>query len=243
MEKIIINTNKKAEIYIYFGDEKMDEVFEIKTLADVVDLPDIIGLSDSERFGICIDDIADEDPKEFLLGVAKALKMGVEYNLNLYKKLILNPYELFKLDFDYLFELVVQICKVNKKTAEEDLGAVYLSDIVFKTLDFNEYDFNKISMSLVVASCISKELGLMSTEECFEIRDMCVLMNMGISQEDLTSEDMAKSLIDIVGDNDYYLNNKVAKRVSLKETETKFDFDIAKKAYDNICFTDEDMKE
>jgi len=118
----------------------------------------------------------------------------------------------------------------------------YLSDVIMNVLDENEHEFNRIALSMVVSACIGKELQIMSTEECYEIRDMFVLLNMGISQDVLKASDMAKSLSKLLKD-DLYITTKVAKRITLGEAEMKIDEALLTRAFDNICFTEEDMKE
>ena len=134
------------------------------------------------------------------------------------------------------------ICKVNKKIVEENMDYTYLSDVIMDVLDENEHEFNRISLSMVVSACIGKELQIMNTEECYEIRDMFVLLNMGISQDVLKASDMAKSLSKLLND-DLYITTKVAKRITLGEAEMKIDEALLTRAFDNICFTEEDMKE
>ena len=53
---------------------------------------------------------------------------------------------------------------------------------------------------------------------------------------------MAKSLSKLLKD-DLYITTKVAKRITLGEAEMKIDEALLTRAFDNICFTEEDMKE
>ena len=238
MDKIVINGNN---VFIAQKGDDIPSGEMVKSLGDVADMSKTLLKGENKDYVITMENVT-ADPKEYLLGVAKCLKKGIEYNLNLYKKLILNPYELFEIDEDYLYELIVMICKVNKKIVEENMDYTYLSDVIMDVLDVNEHEFNRISLSMVVSACIGKELQIMNTEECYEIRDMFVLLNMGISQDVLKASDMAKSLSKLLKD-DLYITTKVAKRITLGETEMKIDEALLTRAFDNICFTEEDMKE
>jgi len=111
MDKIVINGNN---VFICQKGDDVPGGEMVKSLGDVADMSKTLLKGENKDYVITEENVT-ADPKEYLLGVSKCLKKGIEYNLNLYKKLILNPYELFEIDEDYLYELIVMVCKVNKK--------------------------------------------------------------------------------------------------------------------------------
>lgn len=143
---------------------------------------------------LSVDNVKSMDPKDYLLLLTHALRLGALYKAKLFVYLANNTYELMDQDEESIQYLLKEIISIHKKATSEILetNIDYLDNVFYVLLKstgkFTEADC--ISLSLVLLSFVSYKSDLIENEEYLEIRDWLVPYKIMVSQSKIKAEDL-----------------------------------------------------
>jgi 3-dehydroquinate synthase len=232
VKEIIIEKSKTIVIPVIIGSEKdleskglkKDEVYAPILVSDMVLAKG--AFEDSYPKAVFIDTgiLFDMNSAEFFNLIAYAMRFALENSTNLYGYIINHLYELCDMDHDTLEELFEEIYKVHKKilnnkTKEERakislleaLGEYFLAKDLFTSGD-------SVAFGCIAGANYSYQLGLLQTEDYYEIRDMFVPFGLSISQTKLDKKTLYKECLEYLKDN-YELENVLALKKIGKASE------------------------
>ena len=134
-------------------------------------------------------------PRQFASGMAEVLKHGIIKDERFYTWLIDSFNEINDRDSAVLEEMIYRSCLVKKEVVEKDpreqgdrallnFGHT-LGHAIEKYRDFSLLHGECVALGAVCAAIISYRRGLISAEECYEIRDMFMPFGLPITVEDI----------------------------------------------------------
>ena len=153
-----------------------------------------------------VENIKNSDPKDFLLMMSHALRMGALYKARFFMWLENNNFELIAQDEEILKNFIKESTNVVKKAKDEQIegDAEFADEIFYKVLKetgkFTEADC--VSLSLVLMAFISFKTDLITNEEYLEIRDLLVPYKVMISQCKCKAKDLLDIYKKIIENND-----------------------------------------
>lgn len=135
--------------------------------------------------GYTVKSLKEADPKEYLLYIAHALKIGAENKAKFFMWLDNNNYEIIAQEDEALDHLLKESLAVYKKSVSDEFAEIpFIDDYFFKAFEktesFNETDI--IGLSLTLLGFVSFKMKLIEEEEYLEIRDLLVPYKIMISQ-------------------------------------------------------------
>ena len=196
MRELIIDKSKTIQIPVIIGTEDdlkkkglaKEEVFAPIIMRDMV-LPKK-AFEDSYPKAVFIDtkELFDLQPAEFFSLIAYSMRFAMENSTNLYGYIINHLYELCDLDHETLEEFFEEIYKVHRrilvnKTKEERSKISLLEamgDFFLEKDAFPESD--AVAFGCIAGANYSYQMGLLQTEDYYEIRDMFVPFGLSITQ-------------------------------------------------------------
>lgn len=140
--------------------------------------------------------------RQFASGMAEVLKHGLIKNTRFYTWLIDNFNEINDKEPDVLEEMIYQSCLVKKEVVEKDpteqgerallnFGHT-IGHAIEKAKNFELYHGECVALGCIAAAYISYKRQMLSTEECYEIRDMFMPFGLPISVEDVDIEEIIR---------------------------------------------------
>lgn len=133
--------------------------------------------------------------REFIAGIAEAMKAGLILDSKYYMWIIENMYEITDKEPEALSELIKSAISIKKTIVEKDpyeenerklLNLGHTIGHALESYFDGEYNHGEsVALGIVAASFISWKRGLMSMEEYYEIRDMFVFYKLPISISDV----------------------------------------------------------
>ncbi len=137
---------------------------------------------------------------QFASGMAEILKHGLIKDAKYYTYLITHFEEIGSRDYETLKEMVSRSCEIKKSVVENDpyesgerallnFGHT-LGHAIEKQSDFALLHGHAVALGSICSAYISYKRGLISTEECYEIRDMFVPFELPIFADCLSKNDI-----------------------------------------------------
>ncbi|MCR4704784.1 MAG: 3-dehydroquinate synthase [Lachnospiraceae bacterium] len=137
---------------------------------------------------------------QFASGMAEILKHGLIKDAKYYSFLITHFEEINARDYETLKEMILRSCEIKKEVVQNDpfekgerallnFGHT-LGHAIEKQSDFSLLHGQSVALGSICSAHISHKRGLISTEECYEIRDMFVPFGLPIIADCLKRQDI-----------------------------------------------------
>lgn len=135
------------------------------------------------------------DTESLLAGYASVLRFGIQENAAFYEWILSNMYEAFEKEEDFLISMLEKKAAIlqkkldNKTVAQRCIphfGSMFEYCLSSSCKELHESDV--ISMSCLMHAYLAWSKKILSMEEYFEIRDMFVAFDMGISETSAKAE-------------------------------------------------------
>ena len=187
---------------------------------------------------LTVENIKKSNPKEYLLLMAHALRLGALYKAKFFMWIENNHYELIDQNDEELEHLIKEIAALHKKAVSvtEETGIDYMDNIFYSVLKesglYEEADC--ISLSLCLLGYVSFKSNLITNEEYLEIRDLLVPYKLMISQCKTKSSNLNKIYLKNIDsyDKKVMLLSKLGKGI---ESDLP-DASIIKEAFEEITY-------
>ncbi len=135
------------------------------------------------------------DGRQFASGFAEVMKHGLILDQDYYTWLLENLYEIEDRDLDTLTEMIAWSNRIKQSVVEKDptekgdrallnFGHT-IGHAIEKYRNFELLHGECVALGCVAAAYISKKKGFISTDTCYEIRDMFVPFGLPISVENV----------------------------------------------------------
>ena len=233
MREVIIEKSKTIIIPVIIGTKedlaakgfRIDEVYAPFLESDMVLAKGAFSNGYPKAIFIDTGLFADFNSAGFYNLIAYAMRFAIENSANLYGYIINHLYELCDMETEALEELFEEIYKVHKKilnnkTKEERakislleaLGEYFLEKDLFPSYD-------SVAFGCIAGASYSYQLGLLQTEDYYEIRDMFVPFGLSITQTKLDKKTLYNECLKYLNEK-YEPQNLLALKKIGKASET-----------------------
>lgn len=201
---------------------------------------------------INVDTLSTLPEREFYAGMAEVMKYGLIMDSKFYEWLLEKMYEIHDKDPETIEEMIEHCCKCKQRIVEKDpyengdrmllnFGHT-IGHAIEKEKEFELLHGECVSLGAVAAAHISWKKEKISSDEYYEIRDMFVPFNLPITIDNITPEDILKSVKhDKKSDGDM-TKFVLLKKVGKAYVDTTVTDEEILNAINEIYFSDEDMR-